>query len=180
MFAPFMSLIGLGIVLAALALGGIGGYRWAKSDVVKCELKAEKKEVAQQAANTTEVKRQTKATNKAAAALEKDRATLQTQFQEVRNEQTETALAQPDRANATCFDADWLRLDAAATRAANSRLAHESGALKALPAPTGADSGNGGGGASQPNAASRALRGLFGHPQTPGAVGEAARSPEKN
>jgi hypothetical protein len=177
---PSVAWIVLGVVVSAGGFGFYGGHRWSEANVVKCELEAKKKEAAQAQAVAKETKRQTTASNKAASGLEADRGALQTQFQEVRDEQQTVALAQPDRANLECFDAEWLRLDAAATRAANGRSGNPASAPQALPATPGAKDGHSGEPAVQPNPASGALRGLPRDPPTPSAVDQAPRGPEKN
>jgi hypothetical protein len=171
-------------VLGAFVIGGAGGayggYRWAEAAAVKCELKAEKKQVAQDKANATEGARQTAASNRAARGLEADRGDIRNQFAEVRNEQTETALAQPDRANLVCFDDEWLRMDAAATRAANERGTDKSGPAQAVRPTAGAEKGNGSRSAGGPDAPGGAVRRLPGDPPAAGRVDQAARNPEAN
>lgn len=172
------------VALAALVVGGVGGFyagkRWSENGVTKCELKAEKKEVAQGKANAAEVKRQSDGTNKAARGLEADRAVLQTNFEEVRNALSDVALASPDRANALCFDDRWLQVDAAATRAANSRSTDKPRPVEALPAPDGAKEGHSGRSDVRSDPPSGAIRRLPTDARAPSPVGEAARNPEKN
>jgi hypothetical protein len=177
---PSVAWIVLGVAVSAGGFGFYGGHRWSEAGIVRCELKAEKKAVAQTQAVAKETKRQTTASNQAARGLEADRGALQTQFQEVRDEQQTVALAQPDRAQLECFDAEWLRLDAAATLAANGRGGNPASAPQVLPAAPGVKDGHSGQPALQPHSTSGAVRGLPRDPPAPSGVDQAPRSAEKN
>lgn len=177
---PFVGYVALAALILGAGGGFYGGKRWSENGVTKCELKAATKEAGQGKANAAEVKRQTAGTNKAARGLEADRAVLQTNFEEVRNALSDVALASPDRANAVCFDDRWLQVDAAATRAANSRSTDKPRPVEALPAADGAQEGHGGRSDVRSDPPSGAIRRLPTDARAPSPVGEAARNPETN